>query len=59
MSSPAAATPGAAPAAAPEKSYFEQQRDQLRSEIALTMEHLLMNMNTLNRNLESIVAVRR
>ena len=62
-SSPAAsafALPPSAPPAVPgEKSYFEQQRDHLRSEIALAMEHVLMNMNTLNRNLESVVAVRR
>jgi len=53
-SSPATATPASA---AGEKSFFEQQRDQLRSEIALAMEHVLMNMNTLNRNMESIIAV--
>lgn len=44
-------------AAAAEKPYFEQQRDHLRSEIALAMEHVLINMNALNRNLESIIAV--
>ena len=46
-----------AAAAAAEKPYFEQQRDHLRSEIALAMEHVLINMNALNRNLESIIAV--
>ncbi|KAG0635031.1 hypothetical protein HOY80DRAFT_1004668 [Tuber brumale] len=40
-----------------EKSFFEQQRDQLISEIALSLEHVLMNMNLLNRSLEGVVAV--
>ncbi|KAF8544025.1 DASH complex subunit Dad1, partial [Trichophaea hybrida] len=40
-------------------SYFEQQRAHLLSEISLAMEHVLMNMNTLNRNFESIIAVGR
>jgi hypothetical protein len=57
-SSPATATPAGPAGSAGEKSFFEQQRDQLRSEIALAMEHVLMNMNTLNRNMESIIAVR-
>ncbi|CUS14371.1 unnamed protein product [Tuber aestivum] len=42
-----------------EKSFFEQQRDQLISEIALSLEHVLMNMNLLNRSLEGVVAVGR
>ncbi|KAI9774001.1 MAG: hypothetical protein M1839_001953 [Geoglossum umbratile] len=62
-----------------EKSYFEQQRDALVSEIALvtqtrlfprvlnariglirspqSLEHVLMNINKLNRNLEGVLAV--
>lgn len=59
-SSPANAAfnlPPATPSATGEKTYFEQQRDHLRAEIELAMEHVLMNMNTLNRNLESVVAV--
>lgn len=34
------------------------QRDQLVSEIALSLEHVLMNMNVLNRSLEGVIAVR-
>jgi len=56
MSSSPASTSAAAQGPT-EKSFFEQQRDQLRGEIALAMEHVLMNMNTLNRNMESITAV--
>ncbi|KAL0634268.1 Dolichyl-diphosphooligosaccharide-protein glycosyltransferase subunit dad1 [Maublancomyces gigas] len=41
----------------PEKSFFEQQRDELVSEIALSLEHVLMNMNLLNRSLEGVIAV--
>lgn len=33
------------------------QRDQLVSEIALSLEHVLMNMNVLNRSLEGVIAV--
>jgi DASH complex subunit DAD1 len=51
-SSPATTTVGTS-----EKSYFEQQRAHLLNEISLAMEHVLMNMNTLNRNFESIIAV--
>ncbi|KAK9325531.1 DASH complex subunit Dad1-domain-containing protein [Lipomyces orientalis] len=41
----------------PEKSYFERQRDALVSEIAVSLEHVLSNINTLNRALESAIAV--
>ncbi|OGM39862.1 DASH complex subunit DAD1 [Aspergillus bombycis] len=36
---------------------FEQQRGELVREIAVGMEQVLQNINRLNRNLESIVAV--
>ncbi|KAH7115955.1 DASH complex subunit Dad1-domain-containing protein [Dendryphion nanum] len=35
----------------PEKSYFEQQRE------LLSLEHVLQNMNKLNRSLEEVIAV--
>ncbi|MCJ1256932.1 hypothetical protein MMC24_004757 [Lignoscripta atroalba] len=41
----------------PEKSYFEQQRDALVGEIAVSLEHVLQNMNKLNRSLEGVIAV--
>ncbi|KAK9365808.1 DASH complex subunit Dad1-domain-containing protein [Lipomyces kononenkoae] len=41
----------------PEKSYFEKQRDALVAEIAVSLEHVLSNMNTLNRSLEGAIAV--
>ncbi|KAF4510830.1 hypothetical protein G6O67_002690 [Ophiocordyceps sinensis] len=40
-----------------EKSYFEQQREALVGEIALSFEHVLANINKLNRSLEAVVAV--
>ncbi|KAI9894621.1 MAG: hypothetical protein M1814_001976 [Vezdaea aestivalis] len=44
--------------AAPQgKSPFEQQRDALVSEIAVSLEHVLQNINKLNRSLEGIIAV--
>ncbi|GIJ86340.1 hypothetical protein Asppvi_005227 [Aspergillus pseudoviridinutans] len=36
---------------------FEQQRAELVREIAVGMEQVLQNINRLNRNLESIIAV--
>ncbi|KAF2083436.1 hypothetical protein K490DRAFT_15160, partial [Saccharata proteae CBS 121410] len=50
----AAASTNGAPA---ERSYFEQQREELFSEIAQSMEHVLQNINRLNRSLESVIAV--
>ncbi|KAK9360565.1 DASH complex subunit Dad1-domain-containing protein [Lipomyces starkeyi] len=41
----------------PEKSYFEKQRDALVAEIAVSLEHVLSNINTLNRSLEGAIAV--
>ncbi|PNS18435.1 hypothetical protein CAC42_6252 [Sphaceloma murrayae] len=42
---------------AAEKPYFESQRELLLDEIATNMEHVLQNINKLNRNLESVIAV--
>ncbi|KAK4152896.1 DASH complex subunit Dad1-domain-containing protein [Chaetomidium leptoderma] len=40
-----------------EKTYFEQQREELMGEIAMSFEHVLANINKLNRSLEAVVAV--
>ncbi|KAM0359299.1 hypothetical protein ACHAO7_007825 [Fusarium culmorum] len=40
-----------------EKTYFEQQREALLSEIAMSFEHVLANINKLNRSLEAVTAV--
>lgn len=40
-----------------DKSYFEQQREELISEIAMSFEHVLANINKLNRSLEAVIAV--
>ncbi|KAI9821925.1 MAG: hypothetical protein M1827_002507 [Pycnora praestabilis] len=40
-----------------EKSFFEQQRDVLMGEIAVSLEHVLQNINKLNRSLEGVIAV--
>ncbi|KAJ2896353.1 putative dash complex subunit dad1 protein [Zalerion maritima] len=48
---PASATGGR------EKTYFEQQRESLVMEIATSFEHVLANINKLNRGLEATVAV--
>ncbi|KAF2873331.1 DASH complex subunit Dad1-domain-containing protein [Massariosphaeria phaeospora] len=40
-----------------QKSYFEQQRELLIGEIAQSLEHVLHNMNRLNRSLEEVVQV--
>ncbi|APA08486.1 predicted protein [Sclerotinia sclerotiorum 1980 UF-70] len=42
---------------APEKSYFEQQREILLGEIAVSFEHVLSSINKLNRSLEGVIAV--
>ncbi|KAJ5620345.1 DASH complex subunit Dad1 [Penicillium lagena] len=36
---------------------FEQQRKELAREISMGMEEVLQNINRLNRNLESVIAV--
>ncbi|KAG8674369.1 Dolichyl-diphosphooligosaccharide-protein glycosyltransferase subunit dad1 [Fusarium poae] len=40
-----------------EKTYFEQQREVLLGEIAVSFEHVLANINKLNRSLEAVTAV--
>ncbi|KAH8684417.1 DASH complex subunit Dad1-domain-containing protein, partial [Tricladium varicosporioides] len=40
-----------------EKSYFEQQREALLAEIGVSFEHVLANINKLNRSLEGVIAV--
>ncbi|KAI6778777.1 uncharacterized protein J7T54_007430 [Emericellopsis cladophorae] len=40
-----------------EKTYFELQREALLSEIAVSFEHVLANINRLNRSLESVITV--
>ncbi|KAH6620788.1 DASH complex subunit Dad1-domain-containing protein [Chaetomium sp. MPI-SDFR-AT-0129] len=40
-----------------EKTYFEQQREELMGEIAMNFEHVLANINKLNRSLEAVIAV--
>ncbi|KAB5585748.1 DASH complex subunit Dad1-domain-containing protein [Coniochaeta sp. 2T2.1] len=41
----------------PEKTYFEQQREALIGEIAMSFEHVLANINKLNRSLEAVITV--
>ncbi|KAI1197075.1 DASH complex subunit Dad1-domain-containing protein [Nemania serpens] len=40
-----------------EKSHFELQREALIGEIAMSFEHVLANINKLNRSLEAVVTV--
>ncbi|KAJ5312097.1 hypothetical protein PENANT_c011G01462 [Penicillium antarcticum] len=49
-------TPGSGRRAA-SPTVFEQQREELVREIAVGMEQVLQNINRLNRNLESVIAV--
>ncbi|OHW97215.1 DASH complex subunit dad1 [Colletotrichum incanum] len=44
-------------AGAKEKTYFEQQREELLGEIAMSFEHVLANINKLNRSLEAVITV--
>ncbi|MCJ1451604.1 hypothetical protein MMC28_001944 [Mycoblastus sanguinarius] len=41
----------------PTKSPFFQQRDALVGDIAVALEHVLQNINKLNRSLEGVIAV--
>ncbi|KAL6719430.1 Dolichyl-diphosphooligosaccharide-protein glycosyltransferase subunit dad1 [Lecanora helva] len=41
----------------PSKSTFYQQREALVGEIAVSLEHVLQNINKLNRSLEGVIAV--
>ncbi|OAL54274.1 hypothetical protein IQ07DRAFT_583571 [Pyrenochaeta sp. DS3sAY3a] len=43
--------------AAPEKTYYEQQREMLITEIAQSLELVLQNINKLNRSLEEVTQV--
>ncbi|CAI4218143.1 unnamed protein product [Parascedosporium putredinis] len=43
--------------AADGKTYFEQQRELLMGEIALSFEQVLANINKLNRSLEAVITV--
>ncbi|KAF4630521.1 hypothetical protein G7Y89_g7631 [Cudoniella acicularis] len=40
-----------------EKTFFEQQREALLNEIGISFEHVLANINKLNRSLEGVIAV--
>ncbi|KFA66147.1 hypothetical protein S40285_03383 [Stachybotrys chlorohalonatus IBT 40285] len=40
-----------------DKTYFEQQREALIGEIAMNFEHVLANINKLNRSLEAVITV--
>ncbi|KAK1730517.1 hypothetical protein CaCOL14_001007 [Colletotrichum acutatum] len=40
-----------------EKTYFEQQREELIGEIAMNFEQVLANINKLNRSLEAVITV--
>ncbi|KAK1595127.1 DASH complex subunit Dad1 [Colletotrichum navitas] len=44
-------------AGAKEKTYFEQQREELIGEIAMSFEQVLANINKLNRSLEAVITV--
>ncbi|KAL7821321.1 DASH complex subunit Dad1 domain-containing protein [Trichoderma aethiopicum] len=39
------------------RAYFEQQREALVGDIAESFEHVLANINKLNRSLEAVIAV--
>ncbi|CZT51214.1 uncharacterized protein RSE6_12333 [Rhynchosporium secalis] len=43
--------------APPGKTFFEQQREVLLKEIGVSFEHVLANINKLNRSLEGVIAV--
>ncbi|KAB2111708.1 hypothetical protein AG0111_0g44 [Alternaria gaisen] len=43
--------------AAPPKTYYEQQREMLVTEIAQSLEVVLQNINKLNRSLEEVTSV--
>ncbi|CAL5870880.1 uncharacterized protein PFLUO_LOCUS5121 [Penicillium psychrofluorescens] len=51
-----ASTPGSGGRTA-SPTVFEQQRSELAREISMGMEQVLQNINRLNRNLESVIAV--
>ncbi|KLU89405.1 hypothetical protein MAPG_08376 [Magnaporthiopsis poae ATCC 64411] len=49
--------PLSAAGGASDKSAFEQQREALIGEIAMSFEHVLANINKLNRSLEAVITV--
>ncbi|KAI0016612.1 DASH complex subunit Dad1-domain-containing protein [Xylariomycetidae sp. FL0641] len=57
MASRSTSAMGPGGSGAREKSYFEMQREALIGEIAMSFEHVLANINKLNRSLEAVVAV--
>jgi len=58
MSSSTSRPPGAAGGSGqPERSFFEIQRAALLEEIGISFEHVLQNINKLNRGLEGVIAV--
>ncbi|ODH49013.1 hypothetical protein GX48_04838 [Paracoccidioides brasiliensis] len=57
MSSSTAGQPPQPQSSANSPTYFEQQREELVREIALSLEQVLQNINCLNRNLESVITV--
>ncbi|KAI5806693.1 DASH complex subunit Dad1-domain-containing protein [Peziza echinospora] len=48
---------GAGAAGSGEKSLFELERARLVTEISLSLEHVLMNLNVLNRAMEGVTSV--
>ncbi|KAK1836101.1 DASH complex subunit Dad1-domain-containing protein [Podospora conica] len=55
--STSSAAPGRSATGMREKTYFEQQREELIGEIAMSFEHVLANINKLNRSLEAVITV--
>ncbi|PVI02518.1 hypothetical protein DM02DRAFT_303907 [Periconia macrospinosa] len=41
----------------PQKTYYESQREMLVTEIAQSLEHVLVNINRLNRSMEELIQV--
>ncbi|KAK1251177.1 hypothetical protein MKX07_005732 [Trichoderma sp. CBMAI-0711] len=48
---------GSGAGTASSRAYFEQQREALVGDIAESFEHVLANINKLNRSLEAVIAV--
>ncbi|EEH06857.1 hypothetical protein HCBG_05077 [Histoplasma capsulatum G186AR] len=57
MTSSGMSQPPRPQSAANVSTHFEQQREGLVREIALSLEQVLQNINRLNRNLESVITV--
>ncbi|RFU31426.1 hypothetical protein B7463_g4925, partial [Scytalidium lignicola] len=54
---PGSSSINAPPGAGTERSFFEQQRELLLKDIGISFEHVLANINKLNRSLEGVIAV--